>query len=436
MGYGLAFVFSLAIPVAGGRAFYWLLCLLASAPFVLLPIFYGRTLQAKRGTIENLMSNSAIFSAYIKRFRKQADPNQAVQSLFSLTYHWSLYALAIALNMSVIIAGGCAGIVRSGISMGLPPAFESLLGTVPPTLLLSFGGAYVYGLYDTLKRYRVGDLYPSSLHFSWLHMIVAAFLGPLLAQAFSPGVGRAVAFGIGVFPLKDSLETVKKYAVKRLQLSSSTPVGEGATLDKIQGMTSEMIERLEEEGVTSTVHLAYADPIKLLLRTNIPWVILIDVADQSLLFNYVGEKMADLRSMGIRGSIEMAAIRQRLYQSKNEEDKRCAKLTIHLVATRLKFSDDEALALIRTLGEDGQVDLLWELYTAETPGAVLSGASTRVKTVLESYIVDTRGAVFTGTSIEEIPGAAPASASSGDVRPSGEWGYDSPIPPPRPPKDL
>jgi hypothetical protein len=206
-------------------------------------------------------------------------------------------------------------------------------------------------------------------------MIVAAFLGPLLAQAFSGGVRLVVAFGIGVFPLKDSLEMVKKSVVKRLRITSPTPVGEGATLDKIQGLTPEMIERLEEEGIVSTVHLAYSDPIKLLLRTNIPWVILIDVADQALLFNYVGERVSELRSMGIRGSIEMAAIAQRLSEE-DDEEKAYAKMAIHLVAGRLKFSDDEALTLIRTLGEDGQVDLLWELYTTETPEEVLANTST------------------------------------------------------------
>jgi hypothetical protein len=357
-----------------GRTFCWILCFLASAPYVLLPISYGRVLIGKRRIIESLMSDNDIFAAYVRRFRKQAGPDHGAQELFDLTYHWTLYALAIVLNVAVIVASGCVGFIRGGISMGLPAALESLIRTVPLTLLFSLGGAYVLSLYDMLKRYRVGDLYPAGLHFNWLHMIVAAFLGPLLAQAFSPSVSLVVAFGVGVFPLKDSLEMAKKSVVKRLRLTSPTPVGEGATLDKIQGLTPEMIERLEEEGIVSTVHLAYSDPIKLLLRTNIPWVILIDVADQSLLFNYVGKKMSELRSMGVRGSIEMAAIAQKL--DRGGDDKQYAEMAIHLVAARLGFSDHEALTLIRTLGEDGQVDLLWELYTSETPGAVLANTST------------------------------------------------------------
>ena len=70
----------------------------------------------------------------------------------------------------------------------------------------------------------------------------------------------------------------------------------------------------------------------------------------------------------------MAAIAQKL--DRGGDDKQYAEMAIHLVAARLGFSDHEALTLIRTLGEDGQVDLLWELYTSETPGAVLANTST------------------------------------------------------------
>ena len=354
--------------------FYLCFCLIVGVPYILLPLSYGRVLAYKLRVIESFMSDSDIFASYIGRFGKQRDQQTVAREVFSLTYHWRTYALAVLMNVVVIAAGACASMVIGGISMGLPASFETLIQTAPPTMPLSLGGAYVLNLYDMLKRYRVGDLYPSCLHFHWLHMMVAAVLGPLLAQAFTPSVGRVVAFGIGIFPLKDSLETAKKYAVKRLQLSPTAPAAEGATLNKLQGLTQETIERLEEEGVTSTVHLAYSDPINLLLRTNIPWVILIDLIDQALLFNYLGQRMAELRPLGIRGSIDLAAIAQRYYED-DDEVKRWARIAMHSVGTRLNCTHDEALILSRMLREDGQVDLVWELYTPETPREILARIS-------------------------------------------------------------
>jgi hypothetical protein len=325
------------------------------------------------------MANNSLFAAYVRRFGRRGDSESAVNELFSLTYHWTTYALAVLMNVTVVAAAVCICAVRGGISMGLPDRLDTLVRSVTPTLLFGLAGAYVLGLYDTLRRYRVGDLYPSYLHFNWLHMVVAAFLAPLLAQAFTPAVAYPVAFGIGIFPLKDSLEMARKYAAKRLELPSAAPPSEGTALNKIQGTTQETIDRLEEEGITSTVHLAYSDPIRLLLRTNIPWVILLDLMDQSLLFNYLGEQMSQLHSVGIRGAIEMAAIGQRLYEG-SDEDKRCANLAIGLIASRLNFTNEAALTLVRTFYEDGQADLLWELYTDETPTGVLKDSSTAAVT--------------------------------------------------------
>jgi len=354
---------SAGLSVLGAKILYWSLCILPGVPYVLLPVSYRRVLSYKKRTIESFMSKGTIFAAYVNRFGKQGDTQTAVDKLFSLTYHWETYGLAIVLNLGVVVAGMCIALQRGGISLGLPPGLDRLIASAPTTLLLSLGGAYVLSLYDMLKRYRTADLYPASLHFNWLHMIVAGFLGPLLSQAFAPAVGSVVAFGVGIFPLKDSLETAKDYAAKRLQLTAAVAAAERPTLNKLQGLTQDVIDRLEEEGIRSTEHLAYADPIKLLLRTNIPWVVIIDMTDQALLFNYLGEKTAALRSLGIRGSIEVAAIGQRLYGD-DPEDQRCARLAITLVAKRLAYTgDDEALTLIRTLWEDGQVDLVWELYT-------------------------------------------------------------------------
>jgi len=352
-------------------AFYWMLAFLAGMPYPLLMLSYRRTLNYKHQTLRSFMNNNSLFSAYVRRFGKRdGSPNAAVDELFGLTYHWTTYALAVVFNMLVIAAAVCICAVRGGIPMGVPAPLRTLIESAPPTLLLGLSGAYVLGLYDTLRRYRVGDIYPSYLHFNWLHMFVAAFLAPLLSKAFTPAIAYPVAFGIGVFPLKDSFDTVRKYASKRLELTESTPAAEGSALSKIQGMTQEVIDRLEEEGVTSTVHLAYSDPIKLLLRTNISWVIILDLMDQAVLFNYLGDQMSQLRSIGIRGAIEVAAIGQRLYEG-DAEDQRCANLAIDLIATRLSSSKEAALVLVRTLYEDGQVDLLWELYTDETPTGVL-----------------------------------------------------------------
>src|SRR5216684_4066070 len=174
------------LAVFHGAAFYWTLCFLVGAPYPLLTISYRRALNYKLRTLQSFMANNKLFAAYVRRFGRRGSSDNAVDELFGLTYHWTIYALAVVLNVIVIAASACTCAVRGGISMGLPDQLKTLLASVPLTLLLGLAGAYVLGLYDMLRRYRVGDLYPSYLHFNWLHMIVAGFLAPLLAQAFTP----------------------------------------------------------------------------------------------------------------------------------------------------------------------------------------------------------------------------------------------------------
>ena len=50
-----------------------------------------------------------------------------------------------------------------------------------------------------------------------------------------------------------------------------------------------MLQRLQDNGFESAEHLAGDDPIKMLLKTNVEWKVILDLIDQAILFGYVGE---------------------------------------------------------------------------------------------------------------------------------------------------
>jgi len=348
--------------------FFWCLVVAPGLPYVFLVIAYRRTVTYKRLSIESLMSDHGVFEKYIERFGGVSQhPQDVVQKLFDLTYHPRTYFVAVNFNVFVIAAAVAIAFIRAGISLGLPSPLENLMRTAPSTLVAGIAGAYVLNLYEVLGRYRNGDLSPSSLHFTWLHTIVAAIVAPLLSAAFAPNIQAAVAFGIGVFPLRDSLEAAKDLARKRLQLLQTAKPAEGATLYKLQGFTEEVIDRLAEEGITSAEHLAYADPIRLLLRTNIQWAAILDFIDQALLFIYVDSGIEKLRSIGIRGSIELAAVYDRVKPDERAEDEQARGKEITMIAGRLGLTEDEASTLVLTFFEDIQVNLIWAL--TETLGS-------------------------------------------------------------------
>jgi len=105
--------------------------------------------------------------------------------------------------------------------------------------------------------------------------------------------------------------------------------------------------------------------MKLFLKTDKEWTVIIDLIDQALLFDYMGDRLSILRSMGIRGCVELAVIHDCLLKGRSREghgevDKQTA--LVETLCKKLEWSIPETRNLIRNLLEDGKVILLWQLY--------------------------------------------------------------------------
>ncbi|HWZ43867.1 MAG TPA: hypothetical protein VNW97_10335 [Candidatus Saccharimonadales bacterium] len=347
---------------------YWCAAILPSLPFVIIYLAYRRTLLGKRLTVQQVMGRQNVIQSYLSAFGKaDADngkpltPGDVVRTLFNLYYHWGSYAFGITLNVVITIIMSAAILTKAKVPLGLPPALEALAQAMLPAVAFGFAGAYIWDLYDLLNRYRGVDITPASFQFSWLRLLAGSIVGPLGSLAVAEGVKNIAAFGLGVLPLQTIFQFFADYASKKLSITANESPVEASTLHKLQGMTRNQIDRLAEEGIDSTATLAYSDPMKMFLKTDIEWVVIIDIIDQALLFNYVGDKLSLLRPVGIRGSIETAVIYERLISNKAQEVEE-AEALVKIVAGKLELSGPEALNLIRTVWEDDQVDLLWRVF--------------------------------------------------------------------------
>jgi hypothetical protein len=307
------------------------------------------------------MAQDGVFASYQKRFGKAGETaDKVVMELFTLYYGPITYVLPIIMNVVVIALGIMIGMVLAKVPFALPSGVGDLVRTAPITLSLGFGGAYIQSLYDTLRRCRESDLSAYSLHFTWVHMVLASILAPLVSKAFAPEVGQFVSFGLGLFPLKDTFEYARNMAKKKLEISLEPEEVKGLPMGLVEGLNKKVVDRLDEEGITSIVDLAYSDPIKLFLKTNYPWAWVIDVMDQALLINYIGAKIEALRPIGIRGSIEMSVLGEPVPTPN-------IGTLIGIAAKRMDFTPDEARSLGQTMYADEQVDLIWQLFKPNEP---------------------------------------------------------------------
>lgn len=368
--------------------FLWLvlvgMVVLPTLPFPAIVIAYNRMLQHKLEKISRTIRGEH-FREFTQYFRttitgpvslkrpdkqKQADidPNQTrvetITEHFYMFYHWHIYAFPVGITMALVALSVVTLMTKESIIAYEDSATARFFVRFPPSFFFGVLGAYLWGLYDMLVRYRSMDLTPSSIHFVWLRMLVAGVLGYIVSLGLMPDVAIAVAFGIGVFPLQTLQRFVTERAQRSLQFGEEEQPAEKADLHKLQGASRTVINRLGEEGIDSVEHLAFADPINLLLRTSIEWKVLLDLIDQAVLYAYVGDKIDALRLCGIRGAMEASGIGEDLFSSDDDKRQHIAEL-LNAISNKVDLEECMLKHMFISIADDLHVQFIWSLWAAQ-----------------------------------------------------------------------
>jgi hypothetical protein len=122
---------------------------------------------------------------------------------------------------------------------------------------------------------------------------------------------------------------------------------------------------LADEDIDSIESLAFADPVRLLFRTNIEWNVILDLVDQAILVHYVGEKTL-LLSVKVSGAIDFASLYMRATEGSPEEQAQ-ARDVILAIGRALEEDAGVALNLGFLLYNDPLVQFLWAHWEAARP---------------------------------------------------------------------
>lgn len=392
--------------------FNWVICLSVAVPLPAIVISYTRLLTHKLGQIERVVIGGRIekfkeafgydlgdvvkdasggstkTSSRAKQVsgngngtgerRKGERRNAEFQNTFRAYYNWYSYALGLAFAAVVSVGFTVAALARLGLSFDpLPSDVQHLLAQVPPRALAAAAGAYLFGAYDAVRRYRTVDLYPSVLHYLWVRMLVAAFVGYVVGAPLKEPADALAAFAVGVFPLGDLWAWLRT----RVDIGARRETVDGPSLRLIQGLENEEArDRLADEGISSVQHLAYADPVGLLFRTNLEWNVILDLIDQAILVLYVGESIDKLRPPGLRSAVELATIDSRL-DGDDKDEAALAGQVVTSTAKRLDMTEAEVRNIAFILNNDPVVEFIWDQWgatvdtdTGETSVGMLGGA--------------------------------------------------------------
>jgi hypothetical protein len=333
----------------------WLLAAAPAAPIAAILVTYRRVVTEKIKEVELRLK---IFEDSYARAYGGAN----VLDVLHRMYHWRAYAGPAAVFMAATALAGAIALLHAGASLGLDSEVEALARRVPDLALIAAGGAYLWGLADLVRRHRGADLSPHAVNLAWLKMLIAAAIGPLLGSAMQAPLSYWTAFIVGAVPVASIWDIIRD----RANIQIKNEPAEEPSLHLIEGCTRDVIERLADEGITSVQQLAFSNPVKLLFRTNLEWNVILDLVDQSLLVNYLGNAAAKLRPMGIRGAIELAALyeRRRPDVDTTKADKAIAQGMLARVGEVLAIGEVAAISIASQVHEDAVVDFIWDVYNA------------------------------------------------------------------------
>jgi hypothetical protein len=288
-----------------------------------------------------------------RRAFPQADPAKQFDRYYAtVNYLPPLLCLTVMVIATWLLA-------FAQVRLGDPMGVAAIAATLGPYPILAAIAGYFWSVMDLLDRGRNNDLRPAAVHLLWSRLPISALFAPALLTILTDAAKVPVAIAIGLFPLR----TIMQFLKARVPQVSGSPLKEDApTLHLLQGMTEALQLRFAEDRIERVEHLVYHDPIKLSIRSNIEWELLIDLMDQSLLVQHIGEKIEKIRELGFRGGIDLAVAWEYLTTGDAASQQR-TEAVLREIGRRLEVPYEGVVHLGKILYEDPLIAFLWAQWS-------------------------------------------------------------------------
>jgi hypothetical protein len=341
-------------------------CIIAWGFLLILPICYLLLRWKDNYNILEGSFNDRSFELYYKLFKPSIKPpnNKTYRDLFETNYHKSYGRrnFIIPLLIFVFVSGiGIYSLDLTLIHLFIPDKSFLIL---PPIALAAFLGAYLWIGTDQIQRFRTQDFTFHDFHRWSFRFIISIPVGYSFSYIVKEPLGIPIAFFLGAFPTKSLLKYTRRFTKKYLKLGDESDVA-SSELMILQGIEKKEAERLQDEGITNILQLAYYDPVDLTMRSTLDFLYIIDIKAQALLWIYLSDRLDNnMRMLGIRSSHETYILKMML-ESKIEKNSEIAKETLKEICKLLKITTESFIFTAHQIADDPHTIFLYEIWCTE-----------------------------------------------------------------------
>ncbi len=227
---------------------------------------------------------------------------------------------------------------------------------LPVIAASAYAGAYLFAGGDLISRSARRDITADDVLNNALRLAGSVPLGYAFSQLLSPSFGPFIAFAIGAFPLSILATVLRRIANKQLKLDIGADTAPDQVV-KLSGVDANTSDRIAECDITTISQLAYCDPIQLAMRSNLNFSFIIDIVSQALAWVYFGEDLQKVRSMGVRGALEVLNIVTDL-ASTDEPKQQTASQLLQVLAKSINLDGAGFLNALREIAGDPRTTFL------------------------------------------------------------------------------
>lgn len=341
------------------QAEWWLVGLLIV--LLLGPIvFYllGPWRYRREEILGNLSESSR--KLYFKTFCPGLTPAPKFENYYDSRFGRRHYLLPTVFLVAVTGTGAIWGIasvlVWTHVTSDAP-------GILDATSVAALSGAFVWVVADLLTRWSFRDLSPSGLWWSSWRLVMAVPMAIAVGRTFPSDQAIPIAFLLGSFPTRSISTIARRFARRTLNLGADDKETE-SELQALQGIDTRIAERFADEGITTILQLAYADPVELTMRcASFSFSFVVDVVSQALAWIYLGDNLAKLRPSSLRGAQEIAAVIGEL--DSHGKKKELARATVDQAATLAGVAPASFESTLREIAEDPYTEFLRDVWAVE-----------------------------------------------------------------------
>ena len=279
----------------------------------------------------------------------------SLEQIFDEYFGRGLYVLPLGLLACVLFISATFGLQ---FQANMQPT-----STADFTMTAAAAGGYLWVVSDGISRMRLNDYLPSDVYSHVLRITIAIPVGLALSTIAKDAVGPLIAFGAGTFPIETITRILRATVAKGLG-TTDDPDTDGDEIKRLVGINNDVAQRLMAEGVATILALCKCDPIRIMMRTNLDFEVVLDLVDQALVAAYFAasdrnqaDKLLDiLRQAGLGRASQVSAL-MRLVDEKNET----AIDLKNSLSPSLGVSTVQIQNVLTTIAVDQRTDLICKL---------------------------------------------------------------------------